>query len=90
MAVFMWQVLKAVTIIFTICPSLQRKKVVYLFFFLKENPNFFLLCSQGEQNFFSNFFLWDFHKEKKHLLLQIKDISLAVKNHRISLEFVNI
>jgi len=67
----MWQELKAVTILFTICPGLQRKK-------------FSLLFSQEKE--FNSFSLCHFHKEKNKILLVIytrrKTIFLNLSNRR--------
>jgi len=68
----MWQVLKAVTILFTICLGLQRKKDSPCYFrykkkqFSTKNGDFFRLVIFTKRTF------------------QIKYISLAVKNHCIN------
>jgi len=80
----MWHVLKAVTILFTICPGLQRKKLLSLFYFLKKKLKkyIFLLVIFTRRKNFNLFSPYDFYKEIFVLTFQLKDVSLAVKNHR--------
>jgi len=53
----MWQVLKAVTILFTICPILKLKKIVYFIFLGRKKIFIFSLeFSQGEKQFCSHIF----------------------------------
>jgi len=62
----MWQGLKAVTTLFTLCPGLQRKKIE--FFLCEEKKIHFspLSFSQGEKNSIC-FFFFGFSKGEKRM-----------------------
>jgi len=75
----MWQVLKAVTVLFTICPGLQQTILFLLVIFTKIKKIIFHLIIYTKRKKIQTFY----QGEKLFFLsFQIKDNSLVVKSHR--------